>query len=76
MGWPANGEAVIHSLSSSIIGIRPVRTVTLLGASAPVSFTQKPDGLHIQVPANPPSASSAGYAYVYRIDFADGSTHE
>ena len=66
----------IHSLGSSIVGTRPVRAVTLLGSSAPLSFTQKPDGLHIQLPATPTAAPSASYAFVYRIDFADGSIHE
>jgi alpha-L-fucosidase len=65
MEWPTNGEAVIHALSSSIAGARSVSAVTLLGSDAKLTFTQKTDGLHIQVPA----AAPGKYAYVYRINF-------
>jgi alpha-L-fucosidase len=40
--------------------------VTLVATGAKLTFTQKPDGLHIQVPAEAPGK----YAYVYRIQFA------
>ena len=62
LGWPKSGEAVIHALGSQV-GERPVAGVTLLGSSAALTFTQKPDGLHIQVPAAP----AGKYAYAYRI---------
>lgn len=65
MAWPANGEAVIHALASNIAGVRSVKSVTLLGSGGGLTFTQKSDGLHIQVPSQAPSK----YAHTYRIDF-------
>ena len=65
MAWPANGEAVIHTLSSGTVGARNVSDVTLLGSDAKLAFTQKADGLHIQVPTEAPGK----YAYAYRIHF-------
>ncbi len=66
MAWPANGEAVIHTLANGIAGARPVKAVALLSSGATLPFIQKADGLHIQVPAEAPGK----YAYVYRIEFA------
>ncbi len=62
LGWPKDGEAVIHALSSGV-GTREVASVELLGSTAPLTFQQKPDGLHIHVPAEPVGQ----YAYAYRI---------
>jgi alpha-L-fucosidase len=62
LGWPKDGEAMIHALGSGV-GMREVASVSLLGSSIPLSFQQKPDGLHIQVPAAPVGQ----YAYAYRI---------
>jgi alpha-L-fucosidase len=62
LGWPKDGEAIIHTLSSGV-GTREVASVELLGSTAPVAFQQKPDGLHIHVPAEPVGQ----YAYAYRI---------
>jgi alpha-L-fucosidase len=62
LGWPKDGEAIIHALSSGI-GTREVASVELLGSTAPLTFQQKPDGLHIHVPAEPVGQ----YAYAYRI---------
>ena len=67
MAWPKEGEAVIHTLSSDVVGARKVNSVSLLGASAELTFTQRADGLHIKVPAEAPGK----YAYVYRISFED-----
>jgi len=67
MAWPKEGEAVIHTLSSDVVGARKVNSVSLLGASAELTFTQRADGLHIRVPAEAPGK----YAYVYRIGFED-----
>ena len=53
---------MIHALGSGV-GMREVASVSLLGSSTPLSFQQKPDGLHIQVPAAPVGQ----YAYTYRI---------
>jgi alpha-L-fucosidase len=63
--WPAKGETVIRSLTPTL-GSEPVLTVTLLGAgAAKLRFEQRPDGLHVQLPAQPP----AKYAYVLRVTF-------
>jgi alpha-L-fucosidase len=62
LGWPKDGEAIIHALTSSV-GTREVASVELLGSTAPLTFQQKPDGLHIHVPEEPVGQ----YAYAYRI---------
>jgi alpha-L-fucosidase len=64
LGWPMKGEAVIKSLNGPIPGEKGVGMVELLGAGR-VQFSQKEDGLHIQVPAQNPGK----YAYVYKIEF-------
>jgi hypothetical protein len=67
MAWPKEGEALIHTLSSDVVGARKVNSVSLLGAPAELTFTQRTDGLHIKVPVEAPGK----YAYVYRINFRD-----
>ena len=67
LGWPAKGEAMIHSLSSGV-GQERVESVELLGPDAKLKFQQTADGLHISVPA----ASPGKYAFAYRIRFASG----
>ena len=62
LGWPKDGEAIIHAISSGV-GTREAASVELLGSTAPLTFQQKPDGLHIHVPAEPVGQ----YAYAYRI---------
>jgi alpha-L-fucosidase len=64
LAWPSNGEAVIHSLASTV-GTEPVQSVELLGSNAAPKFEQKSDGLHVHLPAEPP----AKYAYALRIKF-------
>lgn len=64
LAWPANGEAIIHSLGTAP-GEQHVASVELLGVSSKLSFQQVPDGLHIQLPANQP----CDYAYTFRISF-------
>ena len=49
LGWPTNGEAVIHSLASAA-GSEHVQSVTLLGSDAKLQFDQRPDGLHVRMP--------------------------
>ncbi len=66
LAWPSSREAIIHALRSDLVGARPVASVTLLSTGAGLTFLQKKDGLHIQVP----SAAPGNYAYVYRVDFA------
>jgi alpha-L-fucosidase len=63
LGWPKS-EAVIKSLNGPVPGEKAVASVELLGGGK-VQFSQKEDGLHIQVPAQNPGK----YAYVYKIDF-------
>lgn len=60
MAWPANGQAMIHSIMPSMA----VRKVTLLATGASIAFQQKADGLHLELPKRP----SGLRAYVYRID--------
>jgi alpha-L-fucosidase len=42
-----------------------VRSVALLGSDAKLQFEQRAEGLHVQLPAQPP----AKYAYVLRVTF-------
>ena len=64
LAWPTNGEAVIHSLGQTV-GSERVRSVALLGSDAKLQFNQRADGLHVQLPTQPP----AKYAYVLRLSF-------
>ena len=66
LGWPVSGEAVIHSLPSSVAGQEKVASVELVGGESKVAFQQSADGLHIKIPAQAPGE----YAYAYRIQFA------
>jgi alpha-L-fucosidase len=65
MEWPSDGEAVIHTLTNTVAGTRQVKAVTLLDTGAQMTFTQKADGLHIQVPKEAPGK----FAFAYKIDF-------
>ena len=69
LGWPGNGEAVIHSLASTV-GTEHVQSVILLGSDMRLQFEQRADGLHVRVPAQ----SAAKYAYALRVTF-DHSSH-
>ncbi|MGA1982451.1 MAG: alpha-L-fucosidase [Acidobacteriaceae bacterium] len=65
LGWPSGGSFVVHTLFRSnpyLAG--PVCSVELIGSSANIRFTQRADGLHLDLPATPPPAGSA---YVFRI---------
>jgi alpha-L-fucosidase len=64
LAWPANGEAVIRSLAQTA-GSERVRAVALLGNDAKLSFEQRPDGLRVQLPAQPPTK----FAYALRVTF-------
>jgi alpha-L-fucosidase len=61
LGWPANGHLTVQSLNTSS-GIK-VASVSLLGSSAAIGFTQNSDGLHLELPATPPGE----YAYSFKI---------
>jgi alpha-L-fucosidase len=67
--WPANGEAVIHSLAPTVGSVR-VQSVNLLGSDAKLQFEQRADGLHILLPAQSPAKD----AYALRVTF-DHSSH-
>ena len=69
LAWPANGEAVIHSLARTV-GSEPVQSVALLGSDAKPQFEQRPDGLHVQLPGQAP----AKFAYALRVTF-DRASH-
>ncbi|MGC2186569.1 MAG: alpha-L-fucosidase, partial [Terriglobales bacterium] len=68
LGWPGNGEAVIHSLAQSVGG-ESVQSVALVGSEARIQFEQRTDGLHVQLPAQAPGK----YAYVLRVSFNHSS---
>jgi alpha-L-fucosidase len=64
LGWPTNGEAIIHSIAPTA-GSKPVQNIALLGSDAKPRFEQRPDGLHVKLPAQ----ATAKYAYVLRVSF-------
>jgi alpha-L-fucosidase len=68
LAWPANREAVIHSLPSGRAGDQNIESVELLGSTSNLKFEQRPDGLHIQLPDQAPGS----YAFSFRIHFKTG----
>ncbi len=58
------GKIVVHALASGVPGAAQVRSVALLGSTARLTYTQKPDGLHVNLPAQ-----TGPYAQVFRIEF-------
>ena len=64
LAWPGNGEAVIRSLAKTL-GSAPVQNIGLLGGDAKLRFDQQHDGLHVQLPSQPPFK----YAYALRLTF-------
>jgi alpha-L-fucosidase len=62
MAWPANGEAVIHSIKPG----DGVRTVTRLADGTAVKWHQQADGLHLSMPSRPVGE----HLYVLRIELA------
>ena len=64
LGWPANHEVVIHSLTGATIEQgKEVRSVELLGYGPKIPFEQGSDGLHIHLPEQPVGK----YAYCLRV---------
>jgi alpha-L-fucosidase len=63
LAWPTGTEAVIHSVAGNALKGRQIQSVTLLGSSAPLTYTLESDGLHIQLPSKP----TQGYAYAFCI---------
>lgn len=68
LGWPQGREAVIRSLTNGSTDAQTVASVELLGSDSKLSFEQRADGLHVQLPASAPGK----YAYSFRIHFASG----
>ena len=65
LGWPSDGSLVIHTLFRGNPYLSAsVCSVHLIGSSADIPFMQKPDGLHLTLPATVPPS---GIAYVFRI---------
>ncbi len=60
LAWPSNGEAVIHAIHAQ----DGVQAVHLLADGRAVHWTQRDDGLHLQLPQQPVGE----YAYVFRIE--------
>jgi alpha-L-fucosidase len=64
LGWPANHEAIIHTLTPASLGVgEKITSIQLLGAEDDLSFEQLPDGLHVRLPEKP----LGQYAYAIRI---------
>jgi alpha-L-fucosidase len=68
LAWPQGREAVIRSLATGSAEAQTVTLVELLGADSKLSFEQRADGLHVQLP----TAAPGKYAYSFRIHFAPG----
>jgi alpha-L-fucosidase len=65
MAWPDSGSAVIKSLASGTAQTagRKIADVTLLGHNGNIQWTQDAQGLHLTLPAVPPSP----HPVVFRI---------
>jgi len=61
LGWPRDGRLVVRSLGASS-AVR-VGKVDLLGSSVPIAWSQGPDGLALELPANP----GGHFAYAFRV---------
>lgn len=62
MAWPANHEAVIHSLAAAL-GNSTIESVSLLGFDGSLAYEQKPDGVHLHLPPQAPG----NYAYCFKF---------
>jgi alpha-L-fucosidase len=60
LGWPADGESVVHALAR---GKAEVAEVSLLGYAGKLAWEQREDGLHIKLPAK----LAGEYAYSFRV---------
>jgi alpha-L-fucosidase len=62
LGWPTDGKLTIHSLSTGATPPGPldkkIADLSLLGSSDKIAWTQDADGLHVTLPANPPSEAA------------------
>lgn len=65
LGWPAGGSLRVHSLWRGTPYLNEsVCSVHLLGSAGALAFTQKEDGLSIELPKTRPDEA----AYVFRIE--------
>jgi alpha-L-fucosidase len=63
LGWPAAGEAVIHSLAPGQLDGRTIVSVTLLGSTSTVPFDSQPDGIHLRLPVH----ATGKYAHCFKV---------
>ena len=63
LGWPSDGQAVIHSLTAAQLDGQKIASVSLLGSPSSITFDTQADGLHLRVPAQAPGK----YAYCFKI---------
>ncbi|HEY2942446.1 MAG TPA: alpha-L-fucosidase [Vicinamibacteria bacterium] len=68
LAWPEDGRVTVRSLARGSPHLRgEVRSVELLGATAPLKWSRDEAGLHVELPAVRPS----DYALVLRVQKAD-----
>jgi alpha-L-fucosidase len=65
LGWPSEGEVVIHSLAEPALDGKRITGVSLLGSPETLTHSLQSDGLHIRVPAQAPGR----YAYCFTVTF-------
>lgn len=71
LAWPTNREAVIHSFGTGMLGENTkIESVSLLGSTSQIQFEQGADGLHLHLPAQPPT----DYASSFRITTSNTGT--
>jgi alpha-L-fucosidase len=63
LGWPSNGEAVIHSFTADQLDAKKITSVSLLGSPPSIMFDAQADGLHLRMPAQAPG----NYAFCFKI---------
>lgn len=69
LGWPSHGELTLAALAATgKPAPRGIASVTLLGSTAPLTFTRDRAGVHLQLPAGPPPPGLP--AYVFRISWS------
>lgn len=68
LGWPADGNLILHTLyAGNPYLAQAVCKVRLLGTSDSIPFKQLPDGLHLILPTAPPTGLPQQDAYVFVI---------
>jgi alpha-L-fucosidase len=59
LGWPADGKLTIRSLSKGANPAGPldknIASLSLLGSTEKIAYTQDADGLHVTLPATAPA---------------------